>query len=85
MQCPGLRIHPSQEFKINAETTKLVGRMLGIGDYTTGRISAKTCPEVQQGCAEKRVCSGRLGTPKGGREHARCQRGKVSSNLVGTL
>ena len=53
MQCPGFKIQPLQEFGINAETVELVGGTPGIGVYVARRISAKTCPEIQQGRKEK--------------------------------
>jgi len=53
MQCPGFRIHPYQECRINGETVEPVGGTSGISDHTVGRISAKTCTEIQQGREEK--------------------------------
>ena len=85
MQCLGFRIQPHQEFGINVETIKLVGRVSGIGNYTAGRISTKTCLEIQQGHKEKGIWSRRSGTSKGNGEYARCQRKEVSADLGRTL
>ena len=48
MQYPGFRIQPHQEFKVDAKTVEPVGRTPGISNHTVGRISTKTCPEIQQ-------------------------------------
>ncbi|XP_030943476.1 uncharacterized protein K02A2.6-like [Quercus lobata] len=79
------RIQPHQEFGINAETIELIGGTPGIGDYTVGRILAKTCPEIQQGREEKRVWSGRSGTLEGSGKYTRCQRKEASIDLGGIL
>ena len=47
MQCSSFKIQPRQEFRINVETIELVGGTPGIDDYTAGRISVKTCSEIQ--------------------------------------
>ena len=72
VQCPGFRIHPHREFRVDAETVEPVGRIPRISDYTTGRISTKTCPEIQQGREEKGVWSERSGTSEGNGEYVRC-------------
>ena len=85
VQCSGFKIQPRQEFRIDVETIELVGRVSGIGDYTTGRISTKTCLEIQQGHKEKGIWSRRSGTSKGSGEYARCQCREVSADLGRTL
>ena len=55
VQCLSFRIFPSQECRINGETVGLVGRALGVGDHKVGRISAKTCLELQQRREKKGV------------------------------
>ena len=85
MQCLGYRIQPCQELEINAKTVELVGRMLGISNYTTGRVSTETCLEVKQRREEKGVWSGRLGTSEGGGEYARYQHRETSTNLGGIV
>ena len=47
LQCPGFRIQPHKEFRINAKTIELVGRASRIGNYMASRISTKTCLEIQ--------------------------------------
>ena len=85
MQCPGFGFHPSKEFRVNVEIAELVGGTPRIGDYTIGRISAETCPEVRQRRAEKGICSGRFGTSKGCKEYVGCQRREVNTDLGRTL
>ena len=60
MQCSGFRIQPRQEFGVDAEIVELVGGAPGIGNYTAGRISAKTCLKIQQGCKEREFRAGDL-------------------------
>ena len=69
VQCPGFRIQPCREFRVDAKTVEPIGRMLGINYYTTGRLLAKTCPEIQQRREEKGVWSRRFSTPEGGGEY----------------
>ena len=59
--------------------------MLGINYYTTGRISAKTCPEIQQRREKKGVWSERPSTSEGGGEFVGRQCRKASANLGGTI
>ena len=85
VQCSGFRIQPRQEFGVDAETVELVEGAPRIDDHTGGKISAKTCLKIQQGCKEKGICSGRSSTSEGSGEYTRCQCRKVSTNLGGTL
>ena len=85
VQCSGFRIQPRQEFGVDAKTVELVEGAPRIGDHTAGKISAKTCPKIQQGRKEKGICSGRSSTSEGSREYTRCQCREVSTNLGGTL
>ena len=85
VQCSGFRIQPCREFRVDAKIVESVRRIMGINYYTTGRISAKTCPEIQQRREEKGVWSGRLGTLESGREYMGYQRRKASANLGGTI
>ena len=57
--------------------------MPGIGDYTTGRISAEACLEVQQRRAEKGICSGRFGTLEGVENMQDVNVGKLASTWEG--
>ena len=59
--------------------------MLGINDYTVGRILAKTCSEIQQEREEKGVWSGRSSTSESSREYTGRQRREISTNLGGTI
>ena len=47
LQCPGFRIQPHQEFRINAKTIELVERASRIGNCMASKISTKTCSEIQ--------------------------------------
>ena len=47
MQCLGYRIQPRRELGIDAKTVELVGRVLGISNYTVGRVSVETCSKIQ--------------------------------------
>ena len=69
VQCPSFRIQPRREFRVDVETVELVGRTPGISNYTVGKISAKTCPEIQQEREEKGVWSGGFNTLKGSGEY----------------
>ena len=51
----------------------------------TSKILTKTCPEIQQGCEEKGVWSGRSGTSEGSGEYTGHQRREVNTNLGGTI
>ena len=55
MQCPSCGIWPHREFGVDDEIVEPVGRTSGIIDYTTGRVLAKTCPEIQQEREDKGV------------------------------
>ena len=81
MQCPGFKIHPCQEFRINAKIVELVGGTPRIGDCTAGRISVKTCPKIQQEREEQGVCSKRPSTSEGSREYVRCQCREINADL----
>ena len=85
VKCSSFRIQPNREFRVNDKTVEHARRILGINDYTDGRISIKTYPEIQQGHKEKGVWSGRSGTSEGNGEYTRHQRREVSTNLGGTI
>ena len=82
VQCSSFKIQSRREFRVEDETVEHAGRMSRISDYTTGKISTKTCPEIQQGCEEKGVWSKRFGTSKGNREYTGRQCREVSTNLA---